>query len=288
MGTHPCVRPPLGYIENYPGYGKVCAEAIIRRIILIHWDAPEAEARVARLASLGYDASFLNRAGPALLRKITDELPSAVVIDLSRLPAQGGEVAAALRAGKLTRRLPIVFVDGLPEKVLPVRQMLPDAVYSTWTHLADDLPQAISRPPIDPIVPPQAAAGVVGKSIAEKLSIQPASIFAVLNAPPNFVERLEPLPAQAIVRRQMSDDCDLVVWFVRSRRELQEGIALRAARLTGGRLWVLFPKKASGQSDELNAAAVRELGQAQGLTGADKSVSIDADWSAIFLEREKA
>jgi hypothetical protein len=255
---------------------------------LIHWDGPEAEARVARLGSLGYTASYLNRAGPALLRKVTDELPSAVVIDLSRLPAQGGEVGAALRAGKLTRRLPLVFVDGLPEKVLPVRQMLPDAVYSTWTHIAEDLPKAISRPPIDPIVPAGAAAGVVGKSIAEKLLIQPDSICAVLNAPPNFIEQLEPLPKNAVIRRQMSDDCDLVVWFVRARRELQEGMALRSARLTGGRLWVLFPKKASGKSDELSAAAVRELGLAQGLAAADKGVSIDAEWSALLLVREQA
>jgi CheY-like chemotaxis protein len=263
-------------------------EAIIRRIVLIHWDAPEAQARVTRLESMGYSSSFLNRSGPALLRKITDELPSAVVIDLSRLPAQGGEVAAALRAGKLTRRLPIVFVDGLPEKVLPVRQMLPDAVYSTWTHLAEDLPKAISRPPIDPIVPAAAASGVVGKSIAEKLSIQAGSIFAVLNAPPNFIERLEPLPKGASVRRQMSDDCDLVVWFVRTRRELQEGIVLRTARLAAGRLWILFPKKASGQSDELSANSVRELGLGQGLAGADKSVSIDADWAGLLLLRAKA
>ena len=263
-------------------------EANIRRIVLIHWDAPEAQARVTRLESMGYSSSFLNRSGPALLRKITDELPSAVVIDLSRLPAQGGEVAAALRAGKLTRRLPIVFVDGLPEKVLPVRQMLPDAIFSTWTHLAEDLPTAISRPPIDPIVPASAASGVVGKSIAEKLSVQAGSIFAVLNAPPNFIERLDPLPQGASVRRQMSDDCDLVVWFVRSRRELQEGIVLRAARLTAGRLWILFPKKASGKSDELSANSVRELGLAQGLAGADKNVSIDADWSGLLLVRARA
>ena len=233
-------------------------------------------------------ASFLNRGGPALLRKITDELPSAVVIDLSRLPAQGGEVAAALRAGKLTRRLPIVFVDGLPEKVLPVRQMLPDAVYSTWTHLAEDLPRAISRPPIDPVVPATATAGVVGKSIADKLAIAPGGIVAVLNAPQDFVARLDPLPAGAVIRRQMSDDCGLVVWFVRTRRELQEGIGLRASRLAGGRLWILFPKRASGKSDELSPAAVRELGLAQGLAGAEKSASIDPDWSGLLLVREKA
>ena len=265
---------------------KVYPEAHIRRIILIHWDAPEAQARVARLESLGYSASFLNRSGPALLRKITDDLPSAVVIDLSRLPAQGGEVAGALRAGKLTRRLPIVFVDGLPEKVLSVRQVLPDAVYSTWTHLAEDLPRAISRPPIDPVVPVAAAAGVVGKSLAEKLAIAAGAIVAVLNAPQDFIERLEPLPVGAVIRRQMSDDCGLVVWFVRSRRELQDGLGLRASRLAGGRLWILFPKKASGKSDELSVAAVRDLGLAQGLAGAEKSVSIDPDWSGLLLVRE--
>lgn len=266
----------------------VYPEALIRSIVLIHWDAPEAQARVARLESFGYSASFLNRSGPALLRKITDDLPSAVVIDLSRLPAQGGEVAAALRAGNLTRRLPIVFVDGLPEKVLPVRQMLPDAVYSTWTHLAEDLPKAISRPPIDPIVPASTLTGVVGKSIAEKLAIPVGGIVAVLNAPQDFLERLTPLPAGAVIRRQLSDDCGLVVWFVRARRELQDGLELRASRLAGGRLWILFPKKSSGKSDELSAAAVRELGLAQGLAGAVKSVSIDPDWSGLLLVREKA
>jgi CheY-like chemotaxis protein len=253
--------------------------------MLIHWDTPEAQARVARLESLGYSASFLNRPGPALLRKITDELPSAVVIDLSRLPAQGGEVAAALRAGQLTRRLPIVFVDGLPEKVLPVRKMLPDAVYSTWTHLADDLPKAISRPPIDPIVPPIAAAGVMGKSIAGKLGIAADGIVAVLNAPADFVERLSPLPAGAVIRRQMGDDCQLVVWFVRSRRELQESLPLRAARLAGARLWILFPKRPSGKSDELTVATVRDLGQAQDLSAADKAVSMDPDWSGLLLTK---
>jgi len=263
-------------------------EVFIRSIILIHWDAPEAQARVARLESLGYSATFLNRSGPALLRKITDDLPSAVVIDLSRLGAQGGEVAAALRAGKLTRRLPIVFVDGLPEKVLPVRLMLPDAVYSTWTHLAEDLPKAISRPPIDPVVPTTATSGVVGKSIAEKLAIEAGWIVAILNAPQDFLERLAPLPVGAVVRRQMSDDCGLVVWFVRTRRELQDGLGLRASRLAGGRLWLLFPKKTSGKSDELSLAVVRELGLAQGLVGAEKSVSIDPDWSGLLLVREPA
>ena len=242
---------------------------------------------MARLQSMGYAASFQNRAGPALLRLIAADPPSAVVIDLSRLPAQGAEVAVALRAASITRRLPIVFVDGLPEKVLAVRQTLPDAVFSTWTHLGEDLPRAIGRPPLHPVVPGSAPASYAGKSIGGKLGIQPGNVVALLNAPPNFAEALEPLPKGVSFRRQMSDDCDVVVWFVRSRRELQEGIELRAARLAKARLWILWSKKASGQSGDLTPAAVRELGLAQGLAG-DKSASIDAAWSGQLLIRGAA
>lgn len=270
----------------FPVCGKVSSEANIRKITLIHWDAPEAKARVARLESLGYAARFENRTGPALLRKITADPPSAVVIDLSRLPAQGAEAAAALRAAQPTRRLPIVFVDGLPEKVMIVRQSLPDAVYSTWTHLAEDLPRAISRPPLDPVVPDMYLASFAGKSMASKLAIQPGQVIALLNAPPTFKAALEPLPKGVSFRVQMGDDCNLVVWFVRSRRELQDGLELRAARLAGARLWILWSKKASGQSGDLSATSVRELGRAQGLAS-DKSISVDADWTGLLLGKDE-
>jgi hypothetical protein len=178
-------------------------------------------------------------------------------------------------------------VDGLPEKVLAVRQSLPDAVYSTWTHLAEDLPRAIARPPRAPVVPAGAPAAPAGKSTAAKLGLQPGQVVALLSAPPDFANSLEPLPKGVRLQRQMSDDCDLVVWFVRSRRELQDGLPLRAARLAGGRLWILVPKKPTSQSSDLSPAAVRALGQAQGLVEA-KTASIEAAWSGVLLVRPAA
>jgi hypothetical protein len=82
----------------------------------------------------------------------------------------------------------------------------------------------------------------------------------------------------------MSDDCDLVVWFVRSRRELQDGLPLRVARLAKDRLWILWPKKAASQSGELSAAAVRDLARANGLAE-EKAASIEAAWSGMLLVR---
>ncbi|MEP7357983.1 MAG: hypothetical protein ABI847_12125 [Anaerolineales bacterium] len=254
--------------------------------MLIHWDAPEAKARVARLQSMGYSATFQNRTGPELMRAIKANLPDAMLIDLSRLPSQGRDVAVALRISKPTRGIPIVFIDGLPEKVLVVRTTLPDAVYSTWTHLAEDLPRAIERPPRNPVVPESALAGYAGKSTAGKLGIKPGSIVALLNAPPDFADTLEPLPAGVTLRRQMGDDCEMVLWFVRSRRELQDGIALRAVRLLDARLWILWSKKSSGQSGDLSQASVRELGLAQGLVDY-KIASIDTTWSGLLFTRRK-
>jgi CheY-like chemotaxis protein len=255
--------------------------------VLIHWDAPEAKLRVARLEALGYAATFHNRAGPTLLRTIRDQAPSAVVIDLSRLPSQGRDVAVALRINKVTRPIPIVFVDGLPEKVLVVRQTLPDAVYSTWTHLAEDLPKAIDRPPRNPVVPASALAGYAGKSLGDKLGIKANSAVALLNAPLDFAGTLEPLPEGVALRRQMGEDVDLVLWFVRTHRELQEGLPLRATRLGEGRLWVIWPKKTSGQSGGLSQTSVRALGLAQGLVDY-KIASIDATWSGLLFSRRKA
>jgi hypothetical protein len=255
-------------------------------VLLIHWDAPEAEARVARLKAMGYAATYYNRSGPGLLRDIKADPPSAVLIDLSRLPSQGRDVAVSLRIAKPTRSIPIVFVDGLPEKVLVVRKTLPDAVYSTWTHLGEDLPKAIERPPRNPVVPESALAGYAGKSTADKLAIKADSVVALLNAPPDFTDTLEPLPKGVTFRRQMGDDCELVIWFVRSRRELQDGISLRASRLAEARLWVVWSKKSSGQSGDLSQASVRELGLAQGLVDY-KIASIDTTWSGLLFTQRK-
>lgn len=262
-------------------------EVTIARILLVHWDAPEARARVSRLEALGYRASYVNRPGPPLMRGILADPPTAFVIDLSRLPLQGRDVAVDLRAHPATRAIPILFVDGLPEKVLPVRQTLPDAVFSTWTHLAEDLAKALSRPPRPVVVPELNHPASTRVSLAAKLGIGPTTVAALLGAPPEFLSALEPLPKGAILRRQMGDDCTLVIWFARSRREIEQSMALRVARLGAARLWVLWPKHGAGQSGDVSPDFVRGVAEAQGLAG-DKLASIDPKWSGLSFARPAA
>src|SRR5512145_2140204 len=116
------------------------------RVFLFHWNDVEARERAARLAGIGHQAVIpLLRSG-ADLKTIAADPPDAFVIDLSRLPAHGREVAASLRERKATRHVPLVFVDGAPEKVARVRALLPDAIYTDWGRIRGALRAALRRP----------------------------------------------------------------------------------------------------------------------------------------------
>lgn len=78
-------------------------------IRLIHWKRQEAQVRAVALRRAGFavDAAPLT---PAEVRRLKENGPEAVVIDLSRLPSQGRDLALLLRQVKATRGIPLVLV----------------------------------------------------------------------------------------------------------------------------------------------------------------------------------
>jgi hypothetical protein len=54
-----------------------------------------------------------------------------------------------------------------------------------------------------------------------------------------------------------------------------------------GRLWIAWPKRASGVAGDLSERAVRELGLSQGLVDF-KICAIDATWSGLCFARRRA
>ena len=141
------------------------------RVMLFHWNDVEARERAARLARIGHQAVIpLLRSG-ADFKPIAADPPDAFLIDLSRLPSHGREVAAALRERKATRHVPIVFVDGAPEKVDRIRALLPDATYTDWKRVRGALRAALRRPVAAPVVPGPMA-GYSGTPLPQKLGIK--------------------------------------------------------------------------------------------------------------------
>ncbi len=141
------------------------------RIYLVCWKASEAREKAEILQKAGHEVEF-DIPSPPILKKIKAEPPEIFIIDLSRLPSQGRDVALNLRQGKSSRYVPIIFLDGLPEKVALVKKHLPDAAYTTWDHINGAIKEAIAQPPKNPVVPRSAFDGYADAPLIKKLGIK--------------------------------------------------------------------------------------------------------------------
>jgi hypothetical protein len=256
-------------------------------IRLILWNAAEAAKHAERLQACGYQVDSTPLDGPAGLRQLRDAPPSAVVIDLSRLPSQGRDIGVALRKFKSTRLVPLVFVAGDEQKVARVRQLLPEATYTSWGRIRSALKQAIRCPPTDPVVPTSVMAAYSHTPLPTKLGIKTNSVVLLIGAPPKFEETLSPLPPGVKLRKEARGPCDLVLWFTKSRKDLERRIQ-RLGMLAGkGGLWIAWPKKASGEPTDLTQPLVRRIGLDAGLVDF-KVCSVDPVWTGLrFVPRKK-
>ena len=257
------------------------------RVRLIHWNADEAKQRAKILRAAGYEVIHKLQDGPELLRDLRTKPLTAVVIDLSRLPSHGRDVGLAVRQSKATRHVPIVFVGGEPEKLARVKSLLPDAAFTSWNKIRSALKQAIAHPPENPVRPDSLLAGYSGTPLPKKLGIKEDSVVGLAGAPEGFSKTLGTLPAGAKLQELRREPCNIILWFVRSRKEMQQGIKEMATRTGTGRLWIIWPKKASGVKSDVAENDVRAIGMAAGLVDF-KVCAVDATWSGLAFTLRKA
>lgn len=255
---------------------------------LIHWNEEESADRLEKLRAAGYSA----RGGPlenSSMKEFREDPPLVVVIDLSRLPSHGREVANSLRQGKATRHIPIVFVGGEEDKVAHVRELLPDATYATWRGIKSALKKALAAPkaaaPRAPIVPKSRSGPDSGVPLVKKLAIRPASMLAVIGAPKDFMPKLGALPEGTRWRAGLASHTDMVLWFVKTRSDFDSKVdaMARAAQKSG--LWVCWPKKTSPLSVDLSENDIRASLTERGLVDF-KVCAIDHDWSGIRFAKK--
>ena len=254
------------------------------RIRLIHWHGPEGRERKQRLASLGHEAEFEDLEHPAIMRGLRRNPPDVYLIDLSRLPSHGREVAMSLRSYKDTRRVPIVFVDGQPEKVEKVKAILPDATFTTWGRLKTSLLKAVSRPVTNPVVPPSSIYS--GKPTVEKLGVKPGMRVCLQGAPPGFLDALGPLPPKASFTAKGSADCDLFLVVVRTQHELAAQFVAVSRYVDRQTIWVIWPKKGTRVKSDVDANTVRAIGLSAGWVDF-KVCSVSETFSGYAFKRKR-
>ena len=252
----------------------------MQSVCLAHWRETEGRERAKSLEGLGYSVRYDPVDAGHLLRALKADPPDAVVIDLSRSPAQGRDLAVALRVFSGPRHIPMVFVGGVSEKVAQVRTVLPDARFTSWEDIGGALADALARPPSQPVVPASTLAGYSGTPLPKKLGIKAGTSVLLVHSPDNFTETLGALPEGARLLRRFAGGVDLILWFVRSLKELEEGIGTWVPRVARGGIWILWPKRSSGIPSDLNQALVRKVGLDSGLVDY-KIAAVDEVWSGL-------
>lgn len=256
-----------------------------RTVRLITWHAAEAQQQAARLEALGFtvDASAMDAHS---LRAMRRQPPLAVVIDLSRQPSSGRDVAINLRLAASTRSVPLLFVGGEAEKVARIRSVLPDASYTVWSEIKAALSAALSNPLSAPVVPASGMAAYADVPLPRKLGIKRDSMVILQGAPEGWDEKLAPLPEGATVTRECGEPRNLTLWFVPSESQLRAQLAQMAPFAIKGGLWVIWPKKRSSSAGVLSQALVRSVCMAAGLVDY-KICSLDDTWSGLQFSLAK-
>lgn len=252
-------------------------------VCLVHWDEDEGLERRKQLEAFGFEAVFEFGGGTVILRQIRANPPDAVVLDLTRLPSHSREIARTLRGAKATRQLPLVFVDGEPEKVKATKALLPDATYTTWGKAKAAIAKAIAKPVKNPINPGDLMSA---RPLVGKLGVKPGFKIALLASPKGFADTLKPLPAKVSFTARPDANADLFLCFSRTDRELQAHLLSVDRVATRQTMWLMWPKKASAVKTDLDGNVVRNSGLAAGWVDF-KVCSVDDTWSALAFKRRK-
>ena len=258
------------------------------RLVLVHWHAGEAAERAKKLRAAGHTVVVESDSGRNVGPTLRKKPPDGVVIDLGRLPSHGRQLGVWMREQKATREIPIVFVDGDPEKVARLKKALPDAVYTTWGRIRSGVKQALAHPPKASVAAAASSSGYSGTPLPKKLGVKEGGVLALLGAPTGFDKTIGTLPDGVTVRRQARGESDVIVLFCKSVADMRKRFPSAHKMLaTGGGLWIAWPKKSSGVATDLHDGEVRSYGLSTGLVD-NKVCAIDDTWSGLrFVRRKK-
>jgi CheY-like chemotaxis protein len=275
---HPC----HSYLSSKKG------SRVMPHIRLIHWNQTEAKQKAQILQSAGYT---VNREPltPQNLKELKNNMPDAIVIDLTRLPMQGRDIAITIRHDKATRNVPIIFVEGDSQKLARIKTQLPDAKYTDYNQIQTILKQTLAHPPKVAVVPTSIFEQYKDTPLTKKLGIKPKAIIALINPPLHFIETLGELPKGTIITTISNEKPDIVIWFTKTRKDLETNIAKIATRLTpAAKLWIAWPKKQAAEiATGLTQATVRKTSLSHGLVDY-KICAINKTWSALLFTKRKA
>jgi hypothetical protein len=255
-------------------------------IRLIHWNVDETKERANRILALGYKVDCSPFTVQSI-RELNKHPPEAIVIDLSRLPSQGRDVAANLGQYESLRTVPIIFLGGDPQKVARIKKIFADLTYGDWPNIAGLLKRAIDHIGTGKRVSTSAFEAYKHVPLAKKLGITKDQTTRLVNAPTDFELSLGTLPQGAVLTRRPVRSSNMTIWFAKSRTELAQRIREMVKATGQGRLWIAWPKKTGIVVTDLSQTVVRETGLSNGLVDY-KICAMNNTWSGLLFTKRQS
>jgi hypothetical protein len=253
------------------------------RVRIVHSKPAESGPLIEACRACGFDVEFDPGDLLVVWHKIRATIPDAIVIDLTRMPSQGRALGIVVRRSKLTRHIPLVFVDGDPSKVEAIRAQLPDASFVSRKQLCAKVKSACRRKFVNPVIPPPPMAVYSSRTAAQKLGIVAGSTVALLDPPRDYLSVLGPLPEDVELVEDASSICKVTLWFVSDLAACQEGLREMYPMTGRTKLWILWRK---GSRSGLNPNLIREIAIAVGLIDY-KICAVNEQWSGMAFSRRK-
>lgn len=126
--------------------------------------------------------------------------------------------------------------------------------------------------------------GYSGTPLAKKLGIKESTKVLAIDAPENYRELLDPLPAEVtIITDKPEKEIDILHLFTNTRDGLFRGLSdARGMIKQNGTIWVSWYKKAAKLPTEITEDTVREAAFPLGLVDV-KVCAVDEKWSGLKL-----
>lgn len=256
------------------------------RVRLFHWRAAETKPLIDLMTAAGYDVDYPGDKVNGNFRSLPETIFHAAVIDLTRMPSHGCYVGAALRAGKSTRYVPLVFVDGEPEKVERIRRQLPDAIYTSRAKLPAALRRA--KPLANPATPPTMMQSYRDRTTAQKLGIRENMRIGVIDAPPDYAKAIGALPPGASFEEEPTEPLPITVWFIHDPDTYLSNLPKMRRLAAKSRIWIVWPKAGSRRAADsgLTQFMIRDNALGVGLVDY-KICSVSETWSGMLFTLKK-
>jgi hypothetical protein len=127
------------------------------------------------------------------------------------------------------------------------------------------------------------SAGYSGVPLVKKLGIGVNARVCTRNAPPNYIELLQPLPSGVSFQAKPTESTDVVHVFVDRKAALSKDLSeLRSLIRTSAVVWISWPKRSSKVPTDITEDTIRALALSLGFVDV-KVCAVTEVWSGLKL-----